>query len=33
MKARVFHGAGNMAGEDVHRPVLVDETDAIVRSI
>jgi alcohol dehydrogenase len=31
MKALVFHGAGHKAWEEVPRPVLIDETDAIVR--
>jgi alcohol dehydrogenase len=31
MKALVFHGADQMAWEDVDRPVLIDETDAIIR--
>ncbi|MGA2521482.1 MAG: zinc-dependent alcohol dehydrogenase family protein [Acidimicrobiales bacterium] len=31
MKAIVYHGPGNMSWEDVADPVLVDDTDAIVR--
>ncbi len=31
MKALVFHGADRMAWEDVAKPGIVDETDAIVR--
>src|ERR1700694_4123296 len=31
MRALVYHGAGQKAWEEVSRPVLVDDTDAIVR--
>ena len=31
MKAMVYHGPGNKAWEDVPKPVIVDDTDAIVR--
>ena len=31
MKAMVYHGPGNRAWEDVPKPVIVDDTDAIVR--
>src|SRR5688572_26752880 len=30
MKAMVYHGPGNKAWEDVPKPVIVDDTDAIV---
>ena len=31
MKAMVYHGPGNKAWEEVPKPVIVDDTDAIVR--
>src|ERR1700736_6452494 len=31
MRALVYHGPGQKAWEEVSRPVLVDDTDAIVR--
>jgi len=31
MKAMVYHGPGNRAWEDVPKPVIIDDTDAIVR--
>ena len=31
MKAIVYHGPGHKAWEDVPDPVVVDDTDAIIR--
>ena len=31
MKAMVYHGAGNKAWEEVPKPEILDDTDAIVR--
>ncbi|HEY5153728.1 MAG TPA: zinc-dependent alcohol dehydrogenase family protein [Acidimicrobiales bacterium] len=31
MRALVYHGPGNMAWEEVPKPVVIDDTDAIVR--